>query len=481
MGLQAQTLKGLKWTSIETIGVRCAQFIIGIVLARLLTPADYGIIGIIAVFIAIASAFIDSGFSNALIRKKEASEVDFSTTYIFNIIISVFFYILLAFGAPFIAEFYNQPELTNIVRVISINLIIGSLAAVQKVKIARDLNFKLSAKCSTSATIISGLVGIALAYSGRGVWALVFQQVANTTLNTLFLSVWGRWKPSFVFSQKSFHELWGYGSKLLASGLLHTIYTQFTSIVIGKFYSISSLGFYTRGQQLPDLLSSNFLSVISKVVFPIFAKIQDDEKRLINAYIIYIKATSIIIIFALLLLLALAKPTILFLLTDKWTDAIPFLEIFCLIYLTDHINIINLNLLQVIGRSDLFLRLEIIKKVISISMIIAAIPFGVMAICISRLIYSQIALVFNTYYTGKLFHLGYIKQLKCFIPYIIYSLIAVAPAFLVTYIPLHQIVKLIVGSILSLTIYIFILNLRKDSVWLTYILPNIKKRIPFLG
>jgi len=481
MGLQDQTLKGLKWTSIETIGVRLAQFIIGIVLARLLTPADYGIIGIIAVFIAIASAFIDSGFSNALIRKKEASEVDFSTTYIFNILISVFFYILLVISAPLIAKFYNQPELTNIVRVISINLIIGALAAIQKVKIARDLNFKLSAKCSTLATIISGFVGITLAYIGFGVWALVFQQVANTTLNTILLSIWSRWRPSFIFSLKTFHELWGYGSKLLASGLLHTIYTQFTTIVIGKFYSVASLGFYTRGQQLPDLLSSNFLSVISRVVFPIFAKIQDDENRLINAYVVYIKATSIIIIFALLLLLALAKPTILFLLTDKWTDAIPYLEIFCLIYLTDHINIINLNLLQVIGRSDLFLRLEIIKKAISISMIIAAIPFGVMAICISRLIYSQIALVFNTYYTGKIFHLGYIKQLKCFIPYIIYSLIAITPAFLATYVPLHQIVKLIVGSILSLTIYILILNLKKDSVWLTYILPNIKKRIPFWG
>lgn len=477
MGLQNQTLKGLKWTSIETIGVRMAQFIIGVILARLLTPADYGIIGVIAVFIAIATAFVDSGFSNALIRKKNASEVDFSTTFIFNILISVFFYLLLFFGAPYIAKFYNQPELTNIVRVISINLIIGALAAVQKVKISRDLNFKLSAKCSTFATILSGLLGITLAYNGFGVWSLVIQQVANTALNTIFLSLWSDWKPCFVFSLESFHELWRYGSKLLAAGLLHTIYTQFTTIVIGKFYSVSSLGFYTRGQQLPDLLSSNFLSVISRVVFPIFAKIQDDEKRLISAYIAYIKASSVIIIFALLLLLALAKPTILFLLTDRWSNAIPFLEIFCLIYLTDHINIINLNLLQVIGRSDLFLKLEIMKKIISISMIIAAIPFGVMAICISRLIYSQIALIFNTYYTGKLFHLGYVKQLKCFIPYIIYSLIAVTPAFLLTYVPVHQIVKLVLGVGLSLFIYIFILHLMKDGAWLKYILPNIKNAI----
>lgn len=467
--LRKQTLSGIKWTGIESLALQVIQFGISIIIARILTPSEYGLIGMIGIFLAVATTFVDSGMTNALVRKKKVTNYDYSTVFIFNIGISIVCYSILFVCSPFIAEFFNEPELENIVRVISLNLVIGAIGGVQGAKFTRELNFKVLAKISTSSALISGIIGVFLAYTGFGVWALVFQQVFNVTIAAVLKFLLSKWKPAFEFSSKSFKELFGFGSKLLASGLLNTIYIHLTTLLIGKFYTPRDLGYYSRGQSFPQLLDTTILNVLGKVTFPILSRYQDRKEDLVHIYRKYIKVTSMIIYFVLLLLAALSKPVILILLTEKWIEAVPYLQIFCFAFLLDNISTLNLNLLQVIGRSDLFLRLEVIKKTISVVMLLGAVPFGVMAICVVRMIYSFIATIINTYYTGKIFKLGFVEQFRDFSPYILYSVISVIPVYLLTFSDLSNIIEVILGTILASIIYLFVLWCKKDSIYREYI------------
>ena len=343
----------------------------------------------------------------------------------------------------------------------SICLFIGSLTIVQGIKLTKAINFKSHAKINIVSTIISGAVGITLAYNGFGVWSLLWQGVSANIIKTISLWYITKWYPKWTFSKDSFKYLYGFGSKLFASSLLHTVYSNLTTLIIGKFYTPKDLGFYARGESMANLPSTNITSVLQTVSYPILSQIQNDENRLVGIYRKYISISSLVIFFGMLLLAALAKPLILTLFTDKWQESIIFLQIFCFALMFDHICQLNLNLLCVKGRSDLFLRLEIIKKTISISMLVAAIPLGVLAICISRALYAQIAIVINTYYTGKLFGLGYWAQLHDFIRYFIISIIAVLPAFILTFTELPHFFVLISGAIIAIVIYWFLL--RKDD------------------
>lgn len=459
--LKEKTISGIKWNAISRFSSQGISFIIGMILARLLVPADYGIVGMVGIFFAIANTFIDSGFGSALIRKADCSEADLSTAFYFNAFIGLLCCITLSTTAPFIANFFNTPILSKIIVVMSINMFIGSLTIVQGTILTIAIDFKSSAKISIVSTIISGIIGITLAYNDFGVWSLVWQGVTANIIRTIFLSYITRWYPKLSFSKVSFKYLYGFGSKLLASSLLHTIYCNLTTLIIGKFYTPEDLGFYARGESMANLPSTNITSVLQNVTYPILSKIQNDENRLIKIYRKYISITSLVIFFCMLLLAALAKPLIITLFTDKWQESIIFLQIFCFALMFDHICQLNLNLLCVKGRSDLFLRLEIIKKTISISMLVASIPFGVLAICISRAIYTQIAIIINTYYTGKLFGLGYWTQLADFIKYFILSAIAVLPTFALTLTKLPHIIVLVSGATIAVVIYwIF---LKKDA------------------
>lgn len=478
--IRKQTMNGVKWTSIESVSLQAIQFVIGIIIARILTPAEYGLVGMIGVFIAIASTFVDSGMTNALIRKKNIDNADYSTVYIFNIVVSFCFYILLFLSAPLISRFFNEPALTNIVRVISINLVIGSFGGVQGAKFNRDLNFKTPAKITTSSTLISGGVGIAMAYADFGVWTLVFQQVLNTAISTGLKLYFSKWKPNIYFSKKSFNELFGYGSKLLASGLIHTIYINLTTLLIGKFYSPKDLGYYSRGQSIPSILDTTILGVLGRVSFPILSKFQDDREVLLGVYRKYIKCTSLPIYFCLILLTAISKPLILFLLTDKWEPAVPYLQVFCFVYLLDNISSLNLNLLQVLGRSDLFLKLEIIKKCISIAMLLFAVQYGVMAICIMKLIYSLLAVYINTYYTGKIFSMGILDQFKDFSPYLLYSFVAVVPTYILTYCNLNPLLVCIFGALSAISLYSAILWLVSDPIYKEYVIDSLIPKLKSL-
>lgn len=459
--VKEETIKSVKWTAIEKIAVQGIQFLLGLIMARLLTPEDYGTVGMLGIFIAISGTFIDSGFWTALVRKKERTEEDYCTVLYFNIIVSIVCYTILFLIAPWVAEFFHIPLLCSILRVQSIALILNSLMGPQAAKLTIDLNFKALAERNVYATLISGVVGVALAYCGCGVWALVVQALMSSFVNVLFIWIYCKWIPRCGFSRKSFHYLWNFGSKLLASSLLHTIYSNLTPLIIGRYFSSKDLGVYSRGTSLACYPANITNDVLGKVTFPILAKIQDDEKHLIHVYRKYICVTSLAIFFGCVLLAAIARPLVLVLLTSKWESCIIYLQIFCFSIMFDHICRINLNLLQVKGRSDLFLRLEIIKKAISVLILFASIPFGVIGICISKVIYSQIAVFINTYYTGKLFGLGYMTQLKDFGGFFIKSIVACLPAYFITLWPLNNMVVCALGVISSIILYWLLL--RKNS------------------
>lgn len=458
--LRNKTLSGVKWNAIGRFSTQGISFVIGILLARILSPSDYGVIGMIGIFMAIAQTFIDSGFGSALIRKKDCTDTDYSTAFYFNIAVGIICYLILFFAAPLIADFFKTPILVDIVRVLSINLFLNSLTIVQTAILTTAVDFKSQAKISLVATIVSGIIGLTMAYNGYGVWSLVYQSVSMSIVRAILFWMITKWKPQRIFSKNSFSYLFGFGSKILSASILHTIYANLTTILIGKFYTPKDLGYYTRGESLASLPSTNLTSILQSVTYPILSKIQDDDERLIHAYRKYICMTSMVIFFGMCLLIALSKPLIHALLSEKWMHSVIYLQVFSIAYMFDHICQLNLNILYVKGRSDLVLRLEVIKKTISISMIVAAIPFGVLAICISRAFYTQIAVIINTYYTGKLFGLGYIAQIKDFSKYLIYSIIAVIPAFCLSFCSLNPMLILFIGTSIALLIYCFFL--RKD-------------------
>lgn len=461
--IKQNTISGVKWSAIEAYANQGIKFLLGMVMARLLLPSDYGIIEMVAVFFAVAQSFVDSGFGDALIRKQDRTETDFSTVFYFNIAVSVACYLILFFAAPYIATFFKEPVLTDVVRVVGLTVVINSFKIVQHTRYVISIDFKSIAKVTLVSQILSGLIGIALAYNGFGVWSLVYQNLLFSILSCVIMLWMSKWRPLLKFSIKSFKEMFNYGSKMLAAGLVHTLYININTFCIGKFYTPTDLGYYTRGCQFPQLLGGSITTVTQRVTFPILAKIQDDDERLISVYRKYIKMISMVIIFALMLLVALGKPLILFLLTDRWIDAVIFLQIFTFAMMTDHVAQINLNLLKVKGRSDLILRLEIIKKTISFIILFASIPFGVVAICLSKVVYSQIATIINTYYTGKLFGLGYLKQWGDFGGYFVYSLLACLPAFGLTFLPLPHLITLITGITISIILYIIVLLISRDD------------------
>lgn len=465
--VRQQTIKSAKWNFIDRVVSQGVNFLLGIVMARFLAPSDYGAVGILAIFFAISQTFIDSGFSFALIRKKNPTEEDFCTTFYFNFAISLVVYAILFFIAPWVANFFRIPVLCSVLRVQSITLIINAVMAVQVAMLNIRLDFKSLAKRNVSASLFSGICGVTLAYLGYGIWSLVFQQIVAAVVNLIFICSICRWIPKTKFNVTSFKELGAFGSRLLASSLLHTIYSNLTTFAIGKFYTAKDLGFYSRGVQFAMVPNSAINGVLGTVTYPILAKIQDDETRLINVYRKYIRITSLCIFIFSGLLCALAKPIILLTLTEKWASAIIFLHAFAFSCAFDHLSTINLNLLKVKGRSDLYFRLEVIKKIIGVGILFAAIPFGVLAICLSKLLYNQIALFINTYYTGKLFQLGYMRQMKDVLPYLVCCFFACLPAYVITCFDLPYIASIVLGASIALLLYWFMLRNNKDMQELT--------------
>jgi O-antigen/teichoic acid export membrane protein len=446
-GLKQKTIAGLKWSAIERFATQGIGFAISIVIARILSPSDYGLIGMISIFIAVSNVFVGAGFGSALIRKQDRTEADCSTVFYYNILVSTLFYFLLFMAAPRIADFYHTPELTTITRVVGLNIIIGAFGAIQSTKLSIAIDFKTQAKISLIVVVITGGVGLAMAYKGFGVWALVIQGLASAILTSLLLWYFVRWKPLWTFSVSSFKELFGFGSKLMLSGLLDTIYSNIYQLIIGKKYLAVDLGYYTRAVGLVQLPSSNITGIIQRVTFPVLSEIQHDAERLKKNYRRLLKMSAFIIFPVMVLLAALGKPLVILLLTEKWLPAVPLMQVLCFSAMFYPIHAINLNLLQVKGRSDLFLRLEIIKKILITLVLFVSVPFGVLAMCYGTIFTSLVALIINTYYTGKLIRHGFFDQMKDIVPVLVLSLLAGLAAFLPTLFFKGNLIQILIGGI----------------------------------
>ncbi len=431
--LKKQTFNGVIWRILEVGGTQIIQLVIGIVLARLIMPEQFAAIAMLSIFFAVAAQFINSGFSTALLRKNDRTQIDCSTVFYFNIVISMFSYIVLFFIAPYVADFYNIPELKSILRVSSITLVIGSTAGVHRTLFTARMDFKSLTKYNITALIISGCVGMYMAFNGFQVWALVTQSIVSTIINTSFIWYASSWRPTLQFSWISLKEFFGFGSKLLASGLLDTIYTNMYSVVIGKFFPPSDLAFYNRAGGLKDMASSTPTSVLQSVTFPALCKLQDKDDALRSGYRKMLQVSAFVIFPLSLGLGAVSYPLINVLYSKVWIYAASLLQIIVFAGMWYPIHAINLNLLQVKGRSDLFFRLEVIKKIIGVSMLCITVPFGLEAMCYGGIVTSIIALIINTHYTGKLLNLGFFMQMKDLSPSLILSLVMfVACRFLST-------------------------------------------------
>lgn len=454
VSLKTKTVKGTIWSTIERFSLQGVQFVVMIIMARILAPADYGLVGMLTIFLAISQSFIDSGFSQALIRKQDRTEVDNSTVFYFNIGMGLFAYLILFLGAPLISRFYNEPLLTPITRVLGLNLIFNSLVVVQRALFTINLNFKTQAIASLIGVVTSGTIGIWMAYAQCGVWAIVVYQLVNAGMVMMILWILSNWRPILVFSKKSFYELFSFGSKMLFSGLLNTIYNNLYLIVIGKIYKPADLGYYTRAYQFADIASGNLTGVLQRVSYPVLCTIQNDDNRLSEVYRKLLRISAYIIFPLMMGMAAIAKPMVIAILTEKWEFTSTLLVPLCFALMWYPIHAINLNLLQVKGRSDLFLRLEIIKKIIGVTIMCFTLPLGLIAMCWGLLIGSLISLILNTHYTGKFINLGFTKQIMDLFPIFMLSLVTGAVIWMtVSYLPVTSLLKLLIGIAEGIIVY----------------------------
>lgn len=461
--LKNKTVKGVAWSSVERFSVQGVQFLVMLVIARLLDPKDFGLVGMLAIFLAVAQSLIDSGFSQALIRKQNRTEVDNSTVFYFNIIVSAILYLILYAIAPWVAGFYNEPQLTELMRVLCFVIIINSLAVVQRAIYSATLNFKTQAKAAFIAALISGFIGILLAYQGYGVWTLVWQQLLNAGINTTLLWVYSNWHPKLIYSWRSFRELFAFGSKLMVSGLLDTIYSNMYTLVIGKIFSASSLGFYSQADRFTKLPSSNITGIIQRVTYPVLCTLQDNNDKLREDYRKLLRLSAFIIFPLMCMLAGIAYPLIELLLGEKWRFAATLLIPLSFTMMWYPIHGINLSLLQVKGRSDLFLRLEIIKKLLGVIVLLVSLPFGLLVMCYAGIATSLLCLVINTYYTGKLIQVGFIMQIKDLSGILFSSLVLFAVCFLVGIFVTSKLLCVILAFIVGIVLFALLSHLFNNN------------------
>lgn len=434
--LTNKTVKGVSWSFIDSVSSQGITFLVGLVLARLLTPEDYSLLGIIVIFISVFNSIVDSGFSNALIRKTDATDKDYNTVFISNLAISIVLCAALYFLAPAIAGFFNRPPLTGLLKVMSFIIIINAFAIIQRTILMKNIDFKTQTKISLISSISSGVVGIGMAVAGYGVWALVGQQLSRQGLNTVFLWVYAKWYPKFQFSIQSFKELFGFGWKLLASSLIDTTWREIYQVVIGKCYAPATLGQYTRAQQFAYIFSSNMNTVVQRVSYPVLSSIQDDKTRLKAAYKRIIKVSMLPTFVMMLGMAGCARAMIQVLVGDQWLPAVPMLQIICFQMMLYPLHSLNLNMLQVEGRSDLFLRLEIIKKTISVIPILLGIFVGIYWMLIGSVVTGIISYYLNAYYSGPAIGYSIKEQVKDILPSFGIAMLMCATVYAMSFIPI---------------------------------------------
>ena len=452
------------WRLAERFGAQGVALVVSIILARLLVPEVYGTIALVTVFTQILNVFVDSGFGNALIQKKDADDLDFSTVFYFNVAVCLLLYVGVFLAAPWIARFYNDLALTPVVRVLSLTLIISGVKNVQQAYVSRTMQFKRFFFATLGGTIGAAVIGIAMAYFGFGVWALVAQQIFNATVDTLILWITVKWRPKWMFSWQRLKGLFSFGWKLLASSLLDTVYSDLRQLIIGKLYTSSDLAQYNRGKQLPDLLVNNIDTSINSVLLPALSQVQDDSARVKSMTRRAMKTSTYVIAPIMMGLAFTAEFVIRLLLTEKWMPCVPFLRIFCITYMFYPVHTANLNAIKAMGRSDLFLKLEIVKKVVGLIVLLSTMWFGVMAMAYSLLFTSITNQIINSWPNKKLLDYSYPEQIRDILPGILLAVLMGCCVYPILWLGLPDVVTLLIQVPLGAVIYIGVSAvLRLDS------------------
>lgn len=462
------------WRFFERIGATGVEFLVQIVLARLLTPQDYGIVGIITVFIAIANVFVMNSFSQALVQKLNADNKDFSSVFYINVALGVILYIILFFSAPFIADFYNNNLLTPMIRVLALTLIIGSVNSIQQAYVQRTMQFKRFFFSTLIGTTVSAAVGIAMAYMGFGVWALVVQTFTNQLVNTLVLWFTVKWRPELYFSAKRAKTLFSYGWKLLCSSLIDTTYNNLYSLVIGKVFNESELGAYNRGKQFPQAFVVVINSSIQSVIFPVMSELQENKDAVKAMMRKAIRISTFLIFPAMAGLVAVAKPMITILLTEKWLVCVPFLQFSCFTYAFWPIHTANLQAINAVGRSDIYLKLEIIKKTLGVIMLCITIPMGLYAMMIGSCVTTVLSSFINAFPNRKLLNYSYSEQIKDIIPSLVLSLVMCVVVLCISLLDMNVWLTVILQVVVGVFVYVAGAKLLKLDM-LDYVLNLVKK------
>lgn len=465
--LKNATAHGLFWSFLERIGQQGIQFVITIILARLLLPEQFGLIAMLTIFLAVAQSFVDSGFGSALIQKQDATHLDECSIFYFNILVGFLVTGVLFIAAPWIADFYQIPLLTPLARVLSLNLIINALGVVHTTLLTKQIDFKAQMKVSVVAGILSGSIGVAMAYRGYGVWSLVAQSIASNLFRTALLWSFLPWRPSWIFSWVSLRSMFSFGSKLLFSGLLDTIYNNLYLVVIGKMFSATELGYYTRAAQTQLFPSAILSSTVGRVTFPVFSSMQDDMARLKGGTRKALSSLAMVNFPLMIGLAVVAKPLVLVLLTEKWLPCVPYLQLLCVVGMLYPLHVINLNVLMAQGRSDLFFRLEIYKKATITAAVCLTAPWGIIAMIYGQIVTSVLHYYMNSYHTGKIISYPASEQVKDFFPVLSLASLMGCGVFLAGYLPLKNNLALLVSQVLiGIIIYVSLCSIAKVSAFL---------------
>lgn len=470
-----RTLVNFIWRFAERCGAQLVTFIVSIVLARILSPSDYGTIALVTVFTTILQVFIDSGLSTALIQKKDADDLDFSSVFYFNFIVCLILYIIMFVSAPCIADFYKDSNLITIIRVISLTLIISGVKGVQQSYVSRNMLFKRFFFSTLGGTIFSAVLGIIMAYAGFGVWAIVFQQLSNNAIDTLILWITVKWRPIKKISWIRLKHLLSFGWKMLASSLLDTVYNNLRNMIIGKLYTSADLAFYNQGDKFPKLIVTNINTSIDSVLLPTMSNEQDNHVRVKDMTRRAIKISTYIMAPLMIGLAFCARPIVQLVLTDKWLPCVPYLQIFCVSYLFWPIHTANLNAIKAMGRSDLFLKIEIIKKFIGMILLIITMNISVMAMAYSLLISGLISQIINSWPNRYLLKYSYIDQIKDILPNIVMALIMGGFVYFISYLNLPILVSLVVQILSGGIIYLILSILTKNDSFI-YLINILKSR-----
>ncbi|MBR1639308.1 MAG: lipopolysaccharide biosynthesis protein [Treponema sp.] len=469
-----KVISSLIWKFLERGGVQGVQFILSVILARLVTPSDYGIIALLLVFIQIANVFIQTGFSAALVQKKESDDLDFSSVFFMSLFVATILYIILFFIAPLVSRVYDYPNLTILLRVIAITLFFGAFNSIQNAYVSKKFRFKCLFLSNIIAVFISGIIGIILAYNEFGIWALVFQQLSNVFLSCVVLWFSAKWRPKFVFSFSRLKDLFTFSWKLLCSSLLDVIFKNIYNLVIGKTYSTEQLGVFDRGQQFPRVIATNLDGSIQGVMFPTLSAYNDDvitEKKICRRAI---SSSAFILMPCMVGLATIAKPLVEILLTDKWLPCVPFMQLSCIAFIFYPIHTANLTAINALGRSDISLKLEIIKKTIAIITLLITIPLGIYAMAIGQVIQTIIISFIHAYPNKKLMDYSYFEQIKDLMPSFILSVVMGVIVWFLHFIHIQQIVLLVLQIISGIVIYVLLAKFSKNETF-NYLISTLRE------